>query len=62
MKQASNLSKNTIKPFRCATTLRRHLGKCELRSPPGIEIYTDSPNNDEYTIAVYEIGTDGENA
>ena len=44
-------------PFRCATTLRRHLGKCELRAPPGIEIYTDSPNNDEYTIAVYEIGT-----
>ena len=46
-----------LEPFRCATTLRRHLGKCELRAPPGIEIYTDSPNNDEYSIAVYEIGT-----
>ena len=45
-----------LEPFRCATTLRRHLGKCELRAPPGIEIYTDSPNNDEYSIAVYEIG------
>jgi len=49
-----------LEPFRHEATLRRHLTKCELRAPPGAQIYVDSPNDDDEQIAVYEV--DGANA
>lgn len=44
-----------LEAFKCDATLRRHISKCDLRSPPGIQLYVDTPTNNENQIAVYEV-------